>query len=116
MGKEEYNFQNSKIDIGQIITNLQEWISQQGYSTKVNQEGDWTVMKVTKGAALWKGQLSFHIQGDKERFSVLVDKGSSGMAFLKGGLIGKSMQKEVTQLADGALNTISSFSGAQRSH
>lgn len=112
--KEVYNYRDSQIEMNQIIANLQQWISQQGFSTKMTQEGGWTVMRVTKGAALWKGKLAFHIQGNKDQFSILVEKGSSGMAFLKGGLIGASLQKQVSQLADGALNLIAHSSGAQR--
>lgn len=114
MAKEQYKYRNSRIETNQIIANIQQWVSQQGFSTKLSEEGGWTVIRITKGAALWKGKLSFYIQGNKEQFSVLVEKGGSGMAFLKGGLIGASLQKKVTRLAEGALSLISQSSGAQR--
>ncbi len=111
--KEQYNYRNSQIEINQIVSNVQHWISQQGFSTNLSLEGGWTVMRITKGSALWKGKLEFYVQGNKDQFYVLVEKGSSGMAFLKGGVIGASIQKQVTQLTEGALYIISQ-SGAQR--
>ena len=107
-------YQNSSIEIDQIIKNLKQWIKQQGYSSEIIKEEELTIIKVMKGIALWKGMLTFQISGNKEHFSVSVEKSSDKAAFLKGGLIGASFQLQVNKLADGGLNLISKCSGAKR--
>lgn len=114
MGDEEYIFHDSNITLDQLINRMRGWINEEGFSSEVSYEEGWQVLKVTKGAALWKGKLKFYLTGDRNEFKVRVESGSKGKAYLKGGILGAGLQKKVNNLKKGFIQEVERVSNARR--
>ncbi len=107
-------YKEPKIGIDDVATRLATWLRQNGYEAYQSVEGEWRVIKITKGAALWKGELAVYLYPRENYIYLKIDSGDMGMAYLKGGFIGMSMQKDVNNLIDSIINSVAIISGGTR--
>ena len=108
--RKQYEYANSKIGLEKIIEGIQEWINTQGLSTELSTENGWHKIKVVKGKAIWKGQCEIYIQGNPERFCVIID---TGKVSLGGFWVNRNRGLPIVMAAQ-ALDKISEISGAKK--
>ena len=107
-------YKEPKIGIDDVATRLANWLRQNGYEASQSTQGEWRVLKVTRGAALWKGELTVYLYPRDNYIYLKIDSGDTGVAYLKGGLIGMSMQRDVNNLVDSIINSVAIISGGIR--
>ena len=107
-------YKEPKIGIDNVATRLATWLRQEGYEASQSIEGEWRVIKITKGAVLWKGELTVYLYPRENYIYLKVDSGDMGMAYLKGGFIGMSMQSDVNGLVNSIINSVAIISGGIR--
>ena len=107
-------YKDPKIGIDDVAIRLATWLRQNGYNATQNLQGEWRVITVTKGAALWKGELTIYLYPRDQYIYLRIDTGDMGMAYLKGGFIGMSMQNDVNNLINSIVNSVAIISGATR--
>ncbi len=115
MPRQQFEYQYSQASIEQLVSNFQNWVAQQGYSTEYAFQNNWHVVKVVKGKALWKGHCEVYIGGSPERFNVIIDSESLAKEIIgPGGLIGMGIRGKIRSLVKNIPDSISHISGAQR--
>ncbi len=107
-------YRDPKIGIDDVAIRLSTWLRQNGYNTLQNLQDEWRVITVTKGAGLWKGELTIYLYPRDQYIYLRIDTGDMGMAYLKGGFIGMSMQNDVNNLINSIVNSVAIISGATR--
>lgn len=107
-------YKEPKIGIDEVANRLANWLRQNGYEASQSLQGEWRVIKVTKGAALWKGELTVYLYPRDNYIYLKIDTGDMGMAYLKGGFIGMSMQSDVNALINSIVNSVAIISGGTR--
>ena len=107
-------YREPKIGIDEVAIRLTTWLRQNGYNASQSLQGEWRVITVTKGAALWKGELTVYLYPKDNYIYLKIDSGNTGMAYLKGGFIGMKMQSDVNNLINSIVNSVAIISGAAR--
>jgi hypothetical protein len=105
-----WHFYNLTIPVQQVVGHVQNWFNRHGYTCKCDASPNSMVLNIEKGTALWKGKVKLHFQGNQSQMNVTLDRGSKGMAFLKGGLLAKQMQDDIQRISENIPHIIDQYS------